>query len=129
MWPRQAHPEVAAIITVQRALVDEMQRRLGRVIPFVFPNPAGGPLKSVSGAFTRAIARARLSPELTPHCLRRSAARNMERAGVPRSVAMKLCGWKTEAMYQRYRIVASSVRAEEAADFWIMSQIGPTLAQ
>lgn len=42
------------------------------------------------------------------HDLRRSAVRNLERAGVSRSVAMKLTGHKTEAIYRRYAIVAES---------------------
>jgi len=33
--------------------------------------------------------------------------RSLERAGVPRSVAMKLTGHKTEALYRRYAIVSS----------------------
>ena len=41
------------------------------------------------------------------HDLRRSAARNFERAGIPRSVAMKLGGW-TDKMYSRYAIGAES---------------------
>ena len=32
--------------------------------------------------------------------------RNLERAGVPRSVAMQMTGHKTEAVYGRYAIVA-----------------------
>ena len=34
--------------------------------------------------------------------------RNLERAGVSRSVAMKLTGHKTEAVYRRYAIVSDA---------------------
>ena len=39
------------------------------------------------------------------HDCRRTAVRALERAGVPRTVSMKLVGHKTEEMYKRYRIV------------------------
>jgi integrase len=41
----------------------------------------------------------------TPHDFRRTAARNLIRAGVPQHVVMQLCGWKTDAMFRRYAIV------------------------
>ncbi len=51
---------------------------------------------------------------LRVHDLRRSAVRNLERSGVSRSVAMKMTGHKTEAVYRRYAIVSESDLAEAA---------------
>jgi hypothetical protein len=39
----------------------------------------------------------------------------MERAGVPRSVAMKITGHKTEAVYRRYAIVSDADLREATA--------------
>ena len=47
-------------------------------------------------------------PGLLVHDFRRTAVRRLERAGVARSVAMKLVGHKTEAIYRRYAIVSES---------------------
>lgn len=54
-------------------------------------------------------------PELLFHDLRRTAGRRLEDAGVPRSVAMRITGHKTESMYLRYAGVRNSRDLQDAA--------------
>jgi integrase len=39
------------------------------------------------------------------HDLRRSGARNLRRAGVPETIIMRMGGWKTRSMFERYNVV------------------------
>ena len=64
------------------------------------------------------------------HDFRRTAARNLERAGVSRSVAMGMIVHKTESMYRRYRFVDEVRSGEEAEKLqaWATGQQKPTKA-
>lgn len=55
-----------------------------------------------------------------PHDFRRSAVRALETGGVPRSIAKRLVGHRTDSMYQRYAITTeddlrAAVRQQYAA--------------
>jgi integrase len=65
----------------------------------------GRRVKEFRAAWKAAIEAAGL-PGLLFHDLRRTAVRNLERAGVPRAVAMSITGHKTESVYRRYDIVS-----------------------
>lgn len=95
-----------------RALIDEQWRqhetlkKQGTICRWVF-HRNGNRIKGLRAAWTNACEAAGF-PGRIPHDLRRSAVRNMERAGLSRSVAMQLTGHKTEAVYRRYAITSEA---------------------
>ena len=62
------------------------------------------------GACRRAALEGRLV-----HDLRRTAARDLRPAGVSEGEIMRLCGWKTRGMFDRYSIVDEQELAQAVA--------------
>jgi integrase len=87
-----------------------------RIIAHVF-HRYGRPIKSLRRAWKTACKQAGV-PWLLLHDLRRSAVRNLERAGVSPSVAMKLACHKTDNVYRRYAIVAENDLRRQRQRSW-----------
>jgi integrase len=98
--------------------VEATQKATGRIIPWPFPylsgtKRVGERRREFRKAWTHAC-RAAGVPGMLRHDFRRTAVRNVERSGVPRSVATKLTGHKTEALFRRYAIVSDADLREAA---------------
>jgi integrase len=106
-------PELRALLEAQRAATAAIRAKTERIIPNVFHHD-GQPIKSFRRAWLSACVAAGV-PGRIFHDFRRTAVRNLERAGVSRSLAMQMVGHKTEAIYRRYAIV-SDADLRDAAD-------------
>lgn len=105
-------PELRTVLERQRAYTDDVQRELGRIVRWVF-HRRGKPIASLQKSWERAREKVGM-PNALIHDFRRTAVRNLERAGVSRTAAMRMVGHRTEAMYRRYAIVDEAVLREGA---------------
>lgn len=105
--------ELREVLEKQQKLVRALERRLGCRVPWIFPTRDGNAITPYNQEWRSAWKASKLVQ--IPHDFRRTAVRNLERAGVPRSAAMAMVGHKTESMYRRYAIVEEGM-LREAAD-------------
>jgi integrase len=102
--------ELRRILEEQRKVATALQAS-GTIARYVFcytRSQKAGERITESG-FNKAWRKARADagcPSRIPHDFRRTAVRNLVRAGVPERVAMQLTGHKTRAVFERYNITS-----------------------
>jgi integrase len=111
--------ELRQILERQQAIAEMLKRERSLIVRYVFCFTIGrkaGQRISEAG-FIHQWWKARVAagcPGRIPHDLRRTAVRNLVRAGVPERVAMQLTGHRTRAIFERYNIVSPGDLREAA---------------
>ena len=103
-------PELKALLADQLERVEALQKRMSRIIPYLFPYLTGKVRlgrrrRDFRKVWATACVRAGVAGRIR-HDFRRTAVRNMVNAGVPERVAMKVTGHKTRSVFDRYHIVS-----------------------
>ena len=96
--------ELRAVLEQQWQVTQALAQANGRIYPWVFHSD-GEPVRSFIKTWRTATRKAGC-PGRIPHDFRRTAVRNLVRAGVPERVAMQLTGHKTRSVFERYNIVS-----------------------
>jgi len=105
-------PELRDVLQVQADHTRDFEKATGKIIPWLF-HREGVPIKSFRRSWLTACKGAGVPGRLR-HDFRRTAVRNLERAGVSRSAAMAMVGHRTQSIYQRYAIADETALREAA---------------
>lgn len=110
--PGESKNKEARIVYMDKELKEVFKREWNRrkklrtALPYVFLNRKGtDKIKRFDKSWKSACRNAGLGPKIF-HDLRRTAVRNMVRAGIPERVAMQISGHKTRSVFERYNIVS-----------------------
>jgi len=105
-------PRLRDVLEKQIAKTEALERETGRIVPHLF-HRNGAPIRTFRRSWIGACKKAGV-PGKIRHDFRRTACRNLERAGIPRTVAMRAIGHLTESIYRRYSIVDESMLKDAA---------------
>jgi len=110
IFPFKYHARLEDVLRRQRELVSRWERAHGSLCPAVFPW-RGRPMQKLRRSWKTAC-RAAGMPDRLVHDFRRTAVRNLIRAGVQQAIAMKITGHKTSSIFRRYLIVDEELLAQ-----------------
>lgn len=109
IFPFKYHARLEHLLREQRRAVTGWELEHGRICPTVF-HWRGNPIGKLRRSWKRACVAAGM-PDRLLHDFRRTAVRNLIRAGVQQAIAMKITGHKTGAIFRRYLIVDEELLA------------------
>jgi len=116
--------ELREVLVRQLEKTAELEQKADKVIPWLFHRD-GKPIKDFRKAWTAACQRANVLGKV-PDDFRRTAVRNLERAGVSRSAVMMMVGHRSESIYRGIAVADHMILNESAAKLAAFHQLEKT---